>query len=118
MVRVTNGPATRRRRKRVIKRAKGFYLGRNNLYRQAKVTVLRAERFAYFGRQQKKRLFRSLWITRITAAVRAQGVSYSRFIHGLQRAGIQVNRKELSELAIHDPKLFAEVVAKAKAALA
>lgn len=118
MSRATNGPATRQRRNRVLKRAKGFRQGRRNLFKMAKVTGLRADAFAFAGRQQKKRFFRSLWITRLTAAVKAHGLRYSAFIHGVQKAGIKLNRKELSELAIHDPSTFATVCTKAKSALA
>jgi large subunit ribosomal protein L20 len=118
MSRATNGPATRQRRNRVLKRAKGYRQGRRNLYRMAAVTVMRAERFAFAGRQQKKRFFRSLWITRLTAAVKAHGLRYSTFIHGVQKAGIKLNRKELSELAIHDAAAFAAICGKARQAIA
>ncbi len=118
MSRATNGPATRQRRNRLLKRAKGYRQGRRNLFKMATVTVLRAERFAFAGRQQKKRFFRALWITRLTAAVRAQGMRYSAFIHGVQKAGIKLNRKELSELAMHDPSTFTAICGKAKTALA
>ncbi|MBL9078603.1 MAG: 50S ribosomal protein L20 [Planctomycetes bacterium] len=118
MSRATNGPATRQRRNRVLKRAKGFRQGRRNLYKMASATTLRADAFAFSGRQQKKRHFRSLWITRLTAAVRQHGLRYSVFIHGVQKAGIKLNRKELSELAIHDPTVFAAICTKAKAAVA
>jgi large subunit ribosomal protein L20 len=118
MSRATNGPATRQRRNRVLKRAKGFRQGRRNLFKMASVTVLRAERFAFAGRQQKKRFFRALWITRLTAAVKAHGLRYSQFIHGVQKAGIKLNRKELSELAIHDPSTFETICGKAKKAIA
>jgi large subunit ribosomal protein L20 len=118
MSRATNGPATRQRRNRVLKRAKGFRQGRRNLFKQAKVTGMRADAFAFAGRQQKKRHFRSLWIVRLTAAVKAHGLRYSAFIHGVQKAGIKLNRKELSELAIHDPKTFESICGTAKTALA
>ena len=117
-MRATNGPATRQRRNRVLKRAKGFYGGRSRLFRSAREVTMRADKFAYFGRQQKKRQFRALWITRITGAVRAQGLRYSRFIWALGKLGITLNRKELSELAIHEPQIFADICAKAKVALA
>jgi large subunit ribosomal protein L20 len=116
-MRATNGPATRQRRNRVLKRAKGFRQGRRNLFRMARETTIRADAFAFFGRAQKKRLFRSLWITRLTAAVKPHGLRYSTFIHGVQKAGIKLNRKELSELAIHDAALFEQICGKAKAAL-
>jgi large subunit ribosomal protein L20 len=118
MSRATNGPATRQRRNRVLKRAKGFRQGRRNLFRQAMVTGIRADAFAFAGRQQKKRFFRSLWITRLTAAVKAHGLRYSAFIHGVQKAGIKLNRKELSELALHDPATFASICSTAKTNLA
>ena len=118
MSRATNGPATRQRRNRLLKRAKGYRQGRRNLFKMATVTVLRAERFAFAGRQQKKRFFRSLWITRLTAAVKNFGLRYSAFIHGVQTAGIKLNRKELSELAIHDPVTFEVICGKAMQALA
>lgn len=118
MSRATNGPATRQRRNRVLKRAKGYRQGRRNLFKQAIVTALRADAFAFAGRQQKKRSFRSLWIVRLTAAVRALGMRYSQFIHGVQKAGIKLNRKELSEMAIHDPTTFAAICAQAKQAVA
>ena len=115
-MRATNGPATRQRRNRILKRAKGFRGGRGRLYRTAKEVTMRADVFAFAGRRAKKRDFRRLWITRITAAVRARGLMYSRFICGVARAGIMLNRKELSELAIHDPAAFDSVCDKAKAA--
>ena len=117
-MRATNGPATRQRRNRTLKRAKGFYGARSRCFRSAREVTMRADKFAYFGRQQKKREFRSLWITRLTAAVRAVGLQYSRFIHGVHKAGITLNRKELSEMAIHEPTLFGQVVEKARQALA
>ena len=118
MSRATNSPATRRRRKRAITRAKGFRQSRGNLFKQARVTAIRGDALAYSGRRQKKRLFRALWITRLTAAVKAHDMNYSRFIHGVQKAGITLNRKDLSVLAIHDPATFTMVVDQAKAAIA
>jgi large subunit ribosomal protein L20 len=118
MVRVRSGVATRRRRNRVLKRAKGFRGGRSRLFCSAVETVLRAEWFARHGRRQKKRRFRQLWIIRLSAAAEANGLRYSRFIHGVQKAGIRLNRKELSELAIHDAPAFTKVCELAKAALA
>ncbi|MGE0141781.1 MAG: 50S ribosomal protein L20 [Planctomycetota bacterium] len=116
-MRVTNGPATRQRRNKVLKRAKGFHGARSTLFRMAKESTMRADRFAFVGRRRKKRDFRRLWITRITAAVEANGMLYSRFIHGLAKAGIRLNRKELSELAIHDAAAFAMVCDRARASL-
>ena len=118
MSRATNGPATRQRRNRTLKRAKGFYQSRGNLFRMAKETTIRADAFAFAGRQQKKRMFRRLWITRLTAAVKPHGLRYSMFIHGVQKAGIKLNRKELSEIAIHDPSTFEAICGQARSALA
>ena len=118
MSRATNSPATKQRRNRALKRAKGFYQGRGNLYKQARITAIRGDAFAFRDRRQKKRLFRALWITRITAAVKEHGMRYSAFIHGVQKAGIKLNRKELSEMAIHDPATFAAICGQAKAAVA
>ena len=118
MSRATNGPASRQRKNRVLKRAKGFRQGRRNLFRVAHESVIRADVFAFFGRQQKKRHFRALWITRLTAAVKTHGLRYSAFIHGVQKAGIKLNRKELSELAIHDPTTFEAICGKARQAIA
>lgn len=117
-MRATNGPATRQRRNRILKRAKGFYSMRSRCFRSAREVTMRADKFAYFGRQQKKREFRSLWITRLNAAVKARGMMYSRFIHAIGKAGIALNRKELSELAIHDPQIFDAICERAKKALA
>jgi large subunit ribosomal protein L20 len=116
-MRATNGPATRRRRNRVLKRAKGFWGGRSRLFRTAKEATMKADAYAFVGRRQKKRQFRRLWITRLSAALMPHDLLYSRFIAGASRAGITLNRKELSELAIHDPAAFAQVVARARAAL-
>ncbi len=117
-MRVTNGPATRQRRNRVLKRAKGFRGARSTLFRMAKESTMRADRFRLVGRRLKKRDYRRLWITRLTAAAEAAGLKYSRFIYGVQKAGIALNRKELSELAIHNPAAFAQIVEKARAVLA
>ena len=117
-MRVSNAVATRRRRNRLLKRAKGFRGGRSRLFRTARESVLRAETSAFRGRRQKKRQFRRLWITRLSAAVSTHGILYSRFINGCLKAGIKLNRKELSELAIHDPAAFGKVCDLAKAALA
>ncbi len=117
-MRQSNAAATRQRRNRVLKRAKGFRGGRHALFRTAKTATLRAEQFAFIGRRQKKRQFRRLWITRLSAAVKLHGLLYSRFIHGVQKAGIKLNRKELSELAIHDPQTFEKLCEQVKQALA
>lgn len=117
MPRVKRGNHRRKKRNRILQKAKGFYQGKSKLYRYAKEAVDRAEKFAYIGRKLKKRDFRSLWITRISAGARANGLSYSRFMNGLKRAGIDLNRKMLSEMAIHDPKSFEQLVETAKTAL-
>ncbi len=116
-MRTKNGVATRRRRNRVLKRAKGFRGGRSRLFRTAREAILRAEASAFAGRRQKKRQFRRLWIIRLSAAVKQHGLQYSRFINGCQKAGVKLNRKELSELAIHDPAAFGKVCELAKSAL-
>lgn len=115
-MRVTIGAARRRKKKRLFKEAKGNFGGRSKLLRTVKETVLRARAFAYRDRRTKKREMRKLWITRITAAVRARGLNYSEFIHGVNKAELGLNRKTLSELAIHHPAVFDEVFALAKAA--
>lgn len=118
MVRVTNAVASRRRKKRLHKRAKGFWGDRKNHLRLTKETVMRALAFNYTHRKHKKRDFRRLWITRISAATKANGISYSKFINGLKKARCELNRKVLADLAIHDPVGFSEVVNTAKQALA
>ena len=117
MPRITNAPASRKRRKRRLKMARGFRGGRSKLFRTATEAVDRAMANAFTHRKQKKRMFRRLWIARISAAAREHGMSYSRFINGLSKAGIELNRKMVSEIAIHDPKGFEELVHKAKAAI-
>ena len=118
MPRATNGPASRRRRNNRLKLAKGFRGARSKLYRQATEAVDRAQAMAYVHRKHKKRNFRRLWTVRINAACRMNGMNYSRFIDGCNKAGITLNRKVLSEIAIHDPQGFAKVVETAKAAVA
>ena len=115
MARVTNTPKRLARKRRLLKAAKGFSGRRKNQYKVMKETVHRAWQYAYKGRRLKKRDFRSLWITRITAAARARGVMYSRLVQGLAKAGVELNRKSLSELAIRDPTAFDALVALAKA---
>jgi large subunit ribosomal protein L20 len=115
MPRAKGGPKTRRRRKKVMKQAKGYVGGRRKLFRTAKETVLRAGAFAYRDRKQKKRQFRSLWIIRLNAACRQAGLSYSVFIAGLKRAGIALDRKILADLAVNDPTTFAKLAETAKA---
>lgn len=118
MPRATNAPASRRRRKRRLKQARGFYGARSKLYRQATEAVDRAMKLATIHRKLKKREYRSLWIVRLSAACRQHGLTYSRFIDGLTKAHVALNRKMLSEIAIHDPDGFAKIVAQAKAAIA
>jgi len=118
MPRATNAPASRRRRKRRLALAKGFYGSRSKLFRQATVAVDRAMKLATIHRKLKKRDYRGLWIARLNAACRQQGVTYSRFIEGLTKANVVLNRKMLSEIAIQDPKGFSEIVSLAKSALA
>lgn len=118
MARVKRGVQARRRHKRVLKQAKGYYHARRKVFRVAKQAVTKALQYAYIGRKQKKRNFRSLWITRINAAARMNGMSYSRFINGLMKAGITLDRKVLADIAVHDAKGFAALAEKAKGALA
>jgi large subunit ribosomal protein L20 len=115
MPRAKGGAKTRQRRKKVLKKAKGYFGGRRKLYRSAAETVLRAGAFAYRGRKQKKRQARSLWIVRINAACRMAGLSYSAFMHGLKKAGVTLDRKVLAELAVTDPKAFEKLAEAAKA---
>ena len=114
MTRVKNSVATRARRKKVLKRAKGYFGSKHRLYKTAQEQVMHSERYAFRDRKQKKRDFRKLWITRINAGCRENGISYSRFIDGLNKAGVEVNRKMLSELAIYDKEAFANLVKIAK----
>lgn len=117
MPRVKGGTVTRRRRKKVLKLAKGYYGSKHRLFKVAKQQVMKSYNYAYRDRRNKKRDFRKLWITRINAAARMNGLSYSRLMHGLKVAGIEVNRKMLADLAVADEKAFAELANKAKAAL-
>jgi large subunit ribosomal protein L20 len=110
MPRATNAPASRRRRKRRLALAKGFYGARSKLFRQATVAVDRAMKLATIHRKLKKRDYRGLWIARLNAACRQNGINYSRFMEGLIKARVVLNRKMLSEIAIHDPKGFAEII--------
>lgn len=116
MARVKNSVATRARRKKILKRAKGYFGSKHLLFKTAKEQVLRSLRYSYIDRKKLKSNMRKLWIKRINAACRLNDISYSRFINGLNKAGIKVNRKMLSEVAIHDPKAFADLVAVAKKA--
>lgn len=118
MPRVKRGFKARRRKKKVMKLAKGNVGGRRKLYRQARETVERGLVYAYRDRKVRKRDFRALWIVRINAAVRSAGLSYSRFIQGLKKAGIEMDRKVLADLAVSEPQAFGAIAEKAKAALA
>ena len=118
MARVKRGKAAHRRHRAVLKEARGYVGGRHRLFRSAKETVMRAKQYAYRDRRRRKREFRRLWIARINAAVREQGVSYSRFVQALKAAGIGLDRRSLAEMAVRDPSSFEEVVATAKKALA
>ena len=114
MVRARSKATTAARKKRTRKLTKGFRLGRHNLYRQAIVTLIRSRVFAFRDRKAKKRQYRRMWIVRINAACRMRGLRYSEFIHGLQLANVMLDRKSLSELAIHDPAAFDQLVEIAK----
>jgi large subunit ribosomal protein L20 len=118
MARVKRGVTARRRHKKVLKAAKGYYNARRKVFRVAKQAVTKAQQYAYIGRKQKKRQFRTLWIARINAAARANGLSYSRFMNGLLKAGITLDRKVLADIAVHDAAGFAALTEKAKGALA
>ena len=116
MPRVTNSPASRRRRKKYLKKAKGYVGGRRKLYRTARESVERGYQYAYRDRRRKKRDFRRLWIIRINAATRKNGMSYSQFIHALSIKGVDLNRKVLADLAVRDEDAFAELVETARSA--
>ena len=117
MARIKGAMMTRKRRKKVLKLAKGYFGSKHALFKTAKEAVMKSGNYAYIGRKQRKRDFRSLWITRISAATRLNGMNYSTFMNGLKKAGVDLNRKMLSEIAIHDPAAFTALVEKAKAAL-
>ena len=114
MARVKNGAVTKARHKKVLKAAKGYFGSKHRLYKTAKEQLMHSGQYAFRDRKQKKRDFRKLWITRINAACRQNEISYSRFIEGLTKAGVEINRKMLSEIAINDPKMFSELVKVAK----
>ena len=114
MARVKRAKNARNNHKKVLKLAKGYYGGKSRLYKTANESVIRAMRNAYVGRKNKKRDYRSVWIARINAATRINDLSYSKFMNGMKLAGIDINRKMLSEIAINDPKAFAELVEVAK----
>ena len=118
MPRVKRSTKRSDRRKKILKRASGYFLTKSKLYQAAQEAVERGLKFAYTGRKQKKRQYRSIWIVRIGAAAKLNGLSYSRFISGLKKAGVELDRKMLSEIAIHDPKAFAQLAEQAKTASA
>jgi large subunit ribosomal protein L20 len=118
MPRVKRGVQARRRHKKILKQAKGYYGARSRVFRVAKQAVIKAGQYAYRDRRQRKRQFRALWIARINAAARINGMSYSRFIAGLKKATIEIDRKVLADLAVYEKEVFAAIVEKAKASLA
>ena len=117
MARVKGAMMTRNRRNKILKMAKGYWGSKSKHFKMAKQAVKKSGVYAYIGRKQKKRSYRSLWITRISAAVAPFGLNYSRFMNGIKKAGVEMNRKSLSEMAIQDPAAFAAVVELAKKAL-
>ena len=118
MPRVKRGVTAHRRHKKILKQAKGYYGARSRIYRVAKQAVIKAGQYAYRDRRAKKRVFRALWITRINAGSRANGLSYSRLIAGLKNADLALDRRVLADLAVHDKEAFAVIVERAKSALA
>ena len=117
MARIKGAMMTRKRRKKVLKLAKGYYGAKSKLFKTAKEAVMKSGQYAYIGRKQRKRDFRRLWIARINAAAKLNGMNYSTFMNGLKKAGITMNRKMLAELAVSDAAAFTALVEKAKAAL-
>ena len=117
MARIKGALATRKRRKAVLKAAKGYWGSKSKHFKMAKQAVMKSGNYAFIGRKQKKRDFRALWITRISAQAKVNGINYSQFMHGLKKANINLNRKMLAELAVNDKDAFASLVEKAKAAL-
>lgn len=118
MARVKRGVIANARHKKVLRKAKGYYGARSKVFRVAKQAVIKAGQYAYRDRRQRKRQFRALWIARINAAARMNGLSYSRLINGLNRAEIDIDRKVLADIAVHDPEGFAAIAEQAKAGLA
>jgi len=118
MPRVKRGVTARARHKKILKKAKGFYGARSRVFRTAKQAVIKAGQYAYVGRKQRKRQFRSLWIIRVNAAAVQNGMSYSKFIAGLKLAKIEIDRKILADIAVHDKNAFTAIVEKVKAAVA
>ena len=117
MARVKGAMMTRKRRNKVLKAAKGYWGSKSKHFKMAKQAVMKSGNYAYIGRKQKKRDFRALWITRISAQAKVNGMNYSQLMHGLKKAGINLNRKMLAEIAVADKEAFAAIVAQAKAAL-
>ncbi len=117
MARVKGALATRKRRKKTLKLAKGYFGAKSKLFKTAKEAVMKSGNYAYIGRRQKKRDFRRLWITRISAAAKINGMNYSTFMNGLNKAGVQINRKMLADVAVNDPKGFAALAKTAQKAL-
>jgi large subunit ribosomal protein L20 len=118
MPRVKRGTKRRAKRKKILERASGYFLTKSKLYRSAKEAVERGLKFAYSGRKQKKRQYRSIWIVRIGAAAKLNGLSYNKFIHGLKKSGVELDRKILADLAVNDPAGFKSLAQQAKQALA
>ena len=117
MARIKFAKVTRARRRKVLKAARGYWGAKSKHFKMAKQAVMKSGNYAFIGRKQKKRDFRALWITRISAQAKVNGINYSRFMNGLKKAGIELNRKMLAELAVNDKEAFAALVEKAKAAL-
>ena len=117
MARIKGAMMTRKRRNKILKLAKGYWGGKSKLFKTAKEAVWKSGQYAYIGRKHKKRDFRKLWITRISAGCKQNGINYSQFMNGLKKAGITLNRKMLAEIAVHDEVGFTALVEKAKAAL-
>ena len=117
MARIKCAKSTRKRRNKILKAAKGYWGAKSKHFKMAKQAVMKSGNYAYIGRKQKKRDFRSLWITRISAQAKVNGINYSQFMHGLKKSGIDLNRKMLAELAASDKEAFAELAEKAKSAL-
>lgn len=117
MARIKCAKSTRKRRNKILKAAKGYWGAKSKHFKMAKQAVMKSGNYVYIGRKQKKRDFRSLWITRISAQAKVNGINYSQFMHGLKKSGIDLNRKMLAELAVSDKEAFAELAEKAKSAL-
>ncbi len=118
MARVKGAMMTRKRRKKILKLAKGYYGSKHKLFKTANEQVMKSLKYAYIGRKQRKRDFRRLWITRISAQAKVNGLNYSRFMYGLKKAGVELNRKMLAEIAVNDKATFAKLAEQAKAAIA